>query len=253
MSSRRFYIGHSTCSTSGAAAAASTIVVERQLAFGRFDLARGATRVKGCRGVKSVQQSSSGRMEIGIACRARSASAMMSSLAMPTSGRTREQVGGGADRRRGCRASATPPAPPRRRSRAPGRAPSGRAGRRCAASAAGRRRRASAAGTAIVTCRCSSPNGMSITCAPSWYGASTPHQLAHLVDRGVRGERMAVEVDERGVAAAPHHPPRRHRRVDAARQQHQHAAAGAHRQPAGAGLLAEVVVGAPRARSRPRR
>ena len=50
-----------------------------------------------------------------------------------------------------------------------------------------------------------------------------------------------MKVDQQHRAAAPHHPVRRHRRVDAARQQARDAAAGAGRQPAGARLLAEEV------------
>ena len=65
--------------------------------------------------------------------------------------------------------------------------------------------------------------------------------LAHLLLRGARQNRIAVEVDEQHRAAAPHHPIRRHGRVDAARQQARHAPARAGRQPAGARLLAEEV------------
>ena len=59
-----------------------------------------------------------------------------------------------------------------------------------------------------------------------------PRQLARLVLRCARQERIAVKVDERRAAAASHHPPRRDRRVDAARQQRGDAARRADGQPA---------------------
>jgi hypothetical protein len=58
------------------------------------------------------------------------------------------------------------------------------------------------------------------------------HQLAHLAAREVREVRGAVEVHEDHPAAALHEPPRRHRGVDAARDQRGHRAARAHRQSA---------------------
>ena len=68
-----------------------------------------------------------------------------------------------------------------------------------------------------------------------------PHELARLLLRRAREDRIAVEVDEEHAAAAPHQPPRRHRRIDAARQQAGDAAADADRQAARARLLAEEV------------
>ena len=50
-----------------------------------------------------------------------------------------------------------------------------------------------------------------------------------------------MEVHEVHAAAAPHQPPRRHRRVDAAREQADDAAADADRQTTSAWILAEVV------------
>jgi len=68
-------------------------------------------------------------------------------------------------------------------------------------------------------------------------------QFSRLVLRGARQEGVAVEVHEGGRAAAPHHPPCCHRRVDAARQEGHHAPARAGRQAARAGLLAEMIEG----------
>ena len=59
--------------------------------------------------------------------------------------------------------------------------------------------------------------------------STSARALACEVSRQVR---HAVEVHEDHAAAALHHPPGRHRRVDAARQQRGHGAAGADRQAA---------------------
>ena len=66
------------------------------------------------------------------------------------------------------------------------------------------------------------------------------HQRPRLGLGGGGQVRRAVEVDEHDRAAAPHHAPGRHGRVDAARQQRRHGAARAHREPAGPGLPVEV-------------
>ena len=66
-------------------------------------------------------------------------------------------------------------------------------------------------------------------------------ELARLLLRRPRQDRVAVKVHEEHAAAAAHQPPRRHRRVDAAREQARDAAADADRQAAGAGVLAEKV------------
>ena len=59
-----------------------------------------------------------------------------------------------------------------------------------------------------------------------------PHQLARLLLRGARQNRIAVEVHEGDRAAALHHPVRRDGRVDPAGQQAGHASRGAGRKPA---------------------
>ena len=69
------------------------------------------------------------------------------------------------------------------------------------------------------------------------------HQLARLVLGGSGQERIAVKVHEGDSAAAPHHPPGGHRRIDASGQEGHEAAAGSARQPAGPGFLAEVIEG----------
>ena len=51
--------------------------------------------------------------------------------------------------------------------------------------------------------------------------------------------RIAVEVHEERAASATNQPPRRNRRIDAAREQAHHLAAGADRQPAGARVALE--------------
>ncbi len=66
------------------------------------------------------------------------------------------------------------------------------------------------------------------------------HELARLAAREIRQVGRAVEVHEDHAAAAPHQAPRGHRRVDAAREQGRHRAAGAHRQAARAGLRIAV-------------
>ena len=68
-------------------------------------------------------------------------------------------------------------------------------------------------------------------------------QLPHLVLRRPRQERITVEMDERGLAPALHHAPRRNRRVDSAREQHGDAARRAHRQPARPALATVVIEG----------
>ena len=68
-----------------------------------------------------------------------------------------------------------------------------------------------------------------------------PRELARLLLRRARQDRVAVEVHEQDPAAAPHQPPRGDRRVDAAGEQARDAAADAHRQAAGPAFLAEVV------------
>ena len=103
------------------------------------------------------------------------------------------------------------------------------------------RRRGAAAGTDSTTCRWISPNATRNSRLRQLVGRQQLRQLAHLLLRGARQERVAVEVDEQHRAAALHHAPRGHRRVDAARQQARHLAAHAGRQPARPALLAEGV------------
>ena len=69
------------------------------------------------------------------------------------------------------------------------------------------------------------------------------HQLPRLLLRGPRQHRVAVEVHEQDAAAAPHHPPRRDRRVDAPGQQAHHPSTRADRKPAGTAILAEEIEG----------
>ena len=99
----------------------------------------------------------------------------------------------------------------------------------------------SGGGTARTTRCWSSPNGTRNRRERSWKRVSSLRQLARLVLRRARQDRIAVKVDEHDPAAAPHHPPGGDRRVDAARQQAHDLAAGADGQPAGARLLAEEV------------
>src|SRR5882672_2638106 len=66
-------------------------------------------------------------------------------------------------------------------------------------------------------------------------------QLARLLLRRARQNRIAVEVYEEHPAAAAHHAPRGDGGVDPTREEAGHAAARADRQPAGAADLAERV------------
>ena len=60
----------------------------------------------------------------------------------------------------------------------------------------------------------------------------TPHELAHLADRGIRQIRHAVKMHEEDAAPALHHAPGGHRRVDAPRDERGHRPARAHGQAA---------------------
>ena len=239
-----------TRSISGSAAAARTISAIGSSASAASTSASRA-RVVGCRGVNNVQQSSSGRMEIGYEP-SRTASAMISSLSMPTSGRT---VSSGVEASTTARLSSVCDAT------WPTTSPVTSV---CACTCGGQRRGNPHHQPAVDDhahrprhghgdLPLQLPEGHEHHVRPELVRGEHAHQLPHLVDRGARGERLAVEVHEGGVAAATDHPRRRHRRVDAARQQDQHAPGRPHRQAAGARLLVEVVVGPPAARSRPRR
>ena len=70
------------------------------------------------------------------------------------------------------------------------------------------------------------------------------HDLAHLLLRGAGEDGPGMEVDEGDAASPAHHAVRRHRRVDAPREQAQGPPADARRQPARAALALQRVVGA---------
>ena len=76
--------------------------------------------------------------------------------------------------------------------------------RRCASSAGGRSRRAAAARTARTTCCWISPNGTRSRRERNWKLRQQRRQLARLLLRRARQDRIAVEVDEerRGSRAA---------------------------------------------------
>ena len=73
-------------------------LVDRQRRLGALDVERRAPSSPGCRGVNSVQQSWSGMIEIGYVP-SRCASAVISSLSMPISGRSTGIVTTLVDRR----------------------------------------------------------------------------------------------------------------------------------------------------------
>ena len=97
------------------------------------------------------------------------------------------------------------------------------------------------AGTDSTTCCWISPNGDEIELRAVLPLRQELHQLARLFLRRARQDRIAVEVHEGHRAAALHHAMRGDRRIDAARQQAHHATGRAGRQPAGAAFLAEEV------------